>query len=1240
MLKRRNCDVEIFFIQIKSTSRFQSRFSLKTWFFLSFLFIILAQKHVEGQNEHLTISSPNASAYARYGEIPVDIFTGQTNVQIPLWEILIGDISVPITLSYHTSGIKVQDRASSVGLGWSLNYGGGINCQVNHKPDIPNGFGNHQIDGGRVLEIVNNYLPIYRFPFILNNYLWALDLTEKQRSLLWESTNEAVYNDLASDVYNYRLPTASGKFFFNNFGKLINMNKANNITIQQSFGGSNNQHNMFTIRDQKGNKYLFKSYEKAISDGGISFPYYSSQFTYWLLDSIIDLNNNKLVYNYKDYNSQSWELHSVVNNGVNSGETENWLFCNYYNKVVSSISTTNQNIIFYSSNDRVDVSNEFKYDSIVVYNGTKPIRKINFFYGYFEGMQSNVWFPDSTSHLRLRLDSLSVDNNIYRFIYDTIQLPSRYSKNIDAWGYYNGASNSSLIPSYFSLTNTHCYVGANRKPNAKYLQAGILKEVNYPTGGKTLFEYEPNQVYAPLFDETPYLINYINSHDTTASMAININNCIEIPFSVKLGETSFNFFTLMFPDTLNWKQEVEMEIRRANNIKICNLVPRDSILLNLTPGEYKIVLNGLVSYSSYIQIFRKWKSPEYELSATNDPLVNKIYGGVRIKKISNFTEENKLSNFKSYHYTKPDSEITSSGMVNNFPKFSKLGQRIFRIYPSPSCLIYESNEIPLELNIRLFSTSVLPIDFNTNSYIGYSCVKTIFSDSLGNGMIIQEFTNIDTHPDIKYAQDYDYNLSPTTSLFWNRGLLKKEKKLGIINNNYSLVEETSYFYSMKNYLTDINNSSIGIAVGDKTLDLKAIDNSLNFCDCVNEPNVNCWYHVFFRPYLITSGYYQLDSTIKIISNIRHKEAFTYYDEYSDTIRLLKSHSIFSSSNTELKTSYSYAADYKGVKDDEFGISKLINCNLYASPIEERKEFFATGQSSKLIHAMFKSYHDNNCQLKTIYEIIGSNLVTDFTPAYLINNVIKIDPNYEPKMAFSSYNNRNNPTQIIFNSESNVSLSYGYNGIYQISKSTNATLPETGHTSFENNELNGWIKYEDNDFVTDPENVFTGKGAMSVTGNGPFQIFTVGQNAEKHSGYKASVWAKGEGAYLHIEVNGEWSSHVKVKNEINDGLWHKLEVELPRHKIQPYFSQGHNLKIKVYVGTERGTVYFDDLRFHPSDAQMTTYTHEPLIGVTSISNESNKPEFYIYDSFGRLEYIKDFEGNIIKKNDYHYRTNGQ
>jgi len=56
--------------------------------------------------------SPEAAALGKFGEIPVGKYSGIPNINIPLHTLQSRVISVPISLSYHASGIKVEEEAS------------------------------------------------------------------------------------------------------------------------------------------------------------------------------------------------------------------------------------------------------------------------------------------------------------------------------------------------------------------------------------------------------------------------------------------------------------------------------------------------------------------------------------------------------------------------------------------------------------------------------------------------------------------------------------------------------------------------------------------------------------------------------------------------------------------------------------------------------------------------------------------------------------------------------------------------------------------------------------------------------------------------------------------------------------------------------------------------------------------------------------------------------------------------
>ena len=56
-----------------------------------------------------------------------------------------------------------------------------------------------------------------------------------------------------------------------------------------------------------------------------------------------------------------------------------------------------------------------------------------------------------------------------------------------------------------------------------------------------------------------------------------------------------------------------------------------------------------------------------------------------------------------------------------------------------------------------------------------------------------------------------------------------------------------------------------------------------------------------------------------------------------------------------------------------------------------------------------------------------------------------------------------------------------------------------------------------------------------------------------------------------------------------------------------------------------------------NAQVTTYTYDPLIGVTSMTDPRGETIYYTYDTFNRLEFVKDADGNILTNNQYNYKN---
>ncbi|WP_163409598.1 hypothetical protein [Flavobacterium ajazii] len=61
-----------------------------------------------------------------------------------------------------------------------------------------------------------------------------------------------------------------------------------------------------------------------------------------------------------------------------------------------------------------------------------------------------------------------------------------------------------------------------------------------------------------------------------------------------------------------------------------------------------------------------------------------------------------------------------------------------------------------------------------------------------------------------------------------------------------------------------------------------------------------------------------------------------------------------------------------------------------------------------------------------------------------------------------------------------------------------------------------------------------------------------------------------------------------------------------------------------------------LRTSQPNSMITTYTYKPLVGMSTMTDPKGYTIYYLYDSFGRLEFTKDALGNILSENKYNYK----
>src|SRR4249919_3330363 len=144
----------------------------------------------------VSIASPNAASLGKYGDMPISYNTGTPQISIPIYTAESGSMKLPVSLSYHASGLKAGETASWVGAGWSLSAGGMITRSVMSAPD-DRGFSINNVWKGHYSD--------YGFNSYLNTASGQID------DMAFARGNK----DGEPDLYFFNFAGFTGKFYFN-----------------------------------------------------------------------------------------------------------------------------------------------------------------------------------------------------------------------------------------------------------------------------------------------------------------------------------------------------------------------------------------------------------------------------------------------------------------------------------------------------------------------------------------------------------------------------------------------------------------------------------------------------------------------------------------------------------------------------------------------------------------------------------------------------------------------------------------------------------------------------------------------------------------------------------------------------------------------------------------------------------------------------------------------------------------
>jgi hypothetical protein len=450
--------------------------------------------------------SPEAAQLGQYGNVPVSLFTGTPQVSIPVYELKGNSLSLPVSLSYYSTGFKPQDIAGWTGLGWSLNAGGVITRAVMGNPDIQANYFNGS----------NNLVPPSSNDYFARFY-YMQDLER--------GTREA-----QPDMYYFNFMGHSGKFLISTDQSIVKKQK-DNLKITHCITCVPGQ-SFFSIVDENGITYEFREVEVTnmiLDDIGGSSPITNRNFTYassWYLSKVTSADGNetanftyyttaaahKQFSNYLLSSSISYK-HTSSNNldhpavNITSVSPTVTTFRKYLQNI--TLKKSNQNIAYLNFESATDLRQDLDHAD---YPGERLLQKIKIYslenilkkefdltYGYFSNPNDNIFYR---KRLQLQnVQEISLNTNAiskppYVFEYNNSYIPSYQLSSMDHWGFYNGTDNiATLIPSFPSFALAVLYAGANRTPDFNSSVNTLLNKIKYPTGGYTTFEFELNNAH-------------------------------------------------------------------------------------------------------------------------------------------------------------------------------------------------------------------------------------------------------------------------------------------------------------------------------------------------------------------------------------------------------------------------------------------------------------------------------------------------------------------------------------------------------------------------------------------------------------------------------------------------------------------------------------------------------------------------------------------------------------------------
>jgi hypothetical protein len=875
-----------------------------------------------------------------------------------------------------------------------------------------------------------------------------------------------------------------------------------------------------------------------------------------------------------------------------------------YAKRLDRISFNNGQVSFLEGASRLDINGGKSNAGVIVTNKLgHPVKK----YLFNQIYQSGRLFLQAVQVFDAQMcddAGCEVNPQKYTFVYNQNQLPPRNSKDQDYWGYFNEGNNSTLIPGAIIQHNgvSRILEGGNRIPNESATKAGVLEQIVYPTGGRLELDYELNDASTglPYFKsiQRTYFYSYpVPPPEDDFAGNFTISTCS--PRLIPLHAVATGVATPTDPnDPSSNKQQWHIYKFSAVDNDFTELVgslgsltePNRSDRTFLLPaGAYRVKIvkpNGAAPYDATINL--DWKDDAAD--CFKQPV-----GGLRVRETRLYDGISSNAVTTKYNYTLFNDNSKSSGVVANFPLYEyKVEDEVASIYQIEDeqdiyidrCLLYRRSSMSTQ---ALSSTGV--------SAVGY---RNVTVSSISGSKILgkTEYTFVSPleQPDTYTAF---FPFAPSNSFDWKRGQVDLIQVFKATETGgFELIQSTKNEYAA---IAEFNYRGLkaGIDKGRLSYSFGAIIN-------VSVPNEQ-----FFS---IISGH-----------NFAAKSTQTTYDQKSQSRKMEsiqengvnpKNYQIWLNTGTnskqeETQSKIYYSCDYQiGSPSNTFASSiKLLQTkNIFTLPVETYQTVKDKSNVVWVISGRLFKYNDFG-MIENVYDLSlkAPILFSSFSPSFVNSGgEFQFDSRYR-LTAVIHYNDDGNISETFKANDLHTKFLWGYNNELPIAECTNCN-DAVAYTSFEHNAPGNWII---------PSEART---AGSMTGTQSFSLahgsLSKGDLLAS-STYLVSYWSN-SGAYI---VTGSQGSTKQGKSvTLNGQSW-------------TYFEHLVTGVTQVHIS---GSGAIDELRLYPRTGMMTTYSHIPLVGVSSKCDVNNTISHFIYDVFGRLKMIRDGEGNTVKTVEYKFQ----